>query len=468
VTGKFAGGSGGRRRKPPAAAAPPAPVEPVIVGAAPAPADAAQANSPPPDARGLDPVPAEPGPAAGSPAAPAPGANPDGAQAFTTTAPLVPDASAAAPAPHWLLYGANGYTGLLVLAEALRRGLRPILAGRRAAEVEALAHEHGLPARSFDLTNAATLRAALDGASLVLHCAGPFSATCAPMLEACLTVGAHYVDITGEIDVFAHCHAEHARARQRGVNLVPGAGFDVVPTDSLAALLARDAADPRELVLAFEAGGGPSPGTARTSVEGLARGGRVRRAGALVDVPLAWKERTFLRDGVPRAATTIPWGDVYTAHLTTGAPDIEVYMAMPPATIARLRRWRWLAPLAGLGPLRRWLAGRAGAVRGPSDARRAVSGCRVWGELRGADGTLHRAELDTPNGYDVTAWCAVGIVERLLRDPPREGGYRTPSQLMGADWILSMPGVRLGGPRTEPATPPAPQPTSPPQPASPP
>lgn len=411
MTRKRGGGGGGRRRKD--AAGDPQPV----ADTAPAPTVAA-ADPPTPE------------PALAAPA-PVDVPRPD------------PGAAAPQPAPTWMLYGANGYTGRLVLAEALRRGLRPIVAGRRAPEVEALAAEHGLPARSFDLSSPATLRAALDGVSLVLHCAGPFSATCAPMLEACLAAGAHYVDITGEIDVFAHCHAQDARARERGITVLPGAGFDVVPTDSLAALLAREAAAPRELVLAFEAGGGPSPGTARTSVEGLARGGRVRRGGALVDVPLAWKERAFARDGVPRAATTIPWGDVYTAHLTTGAPDVEVYMTLPPATIARLRRWRWLAPLAGFGPLRRWLAGRAGAVPGPSDARRASSGCHVWGELRDAAGTLHRAELDTPNGYDVTAWCAVGIVERLLREPPREGGYRTPSQWMGADWILSMPGVRL-------------------------
>ena len=440
------GGGGGRRRKDPADGAATT-AAPTGAGDVPAdPARAAPAKAPAVDVA-LD---AE---AAADAAPPGSSSGPLAAVAATATDTAIA-APAARPAPQWLLYGANGYTGRLVLAEALRRGLRPILAGRRASEVEALADEHGLPARSFDLTNAATLRAALDGVGLVLHCAGPFSATCAPMLEACLAVGAHYVDITGEIDVFAHCHAQDARARERGVTVLPGAGFDVVPSDSLAALLARHAAAARELVLAFEAGGGPSPGTARTSVEGLARGGRVRQAGALADVPLAWKERTFLRDGTPRAATTIPWGDVYTAHLTTGAPDVEVYMAMPPATIARLRRWRWLAPLAGFGPVQRWLAGRAGAVRGPDDARRAASGCHLWGELRDAAGTLHRAELDTPNGYDVTAWCAVGIVERLLRDPPREGGYRTPSQLMGADWILSMPGVRLDGPHVAQPEPP--------------
>jgi short subunit dehydrogenase-like uncharacterized protein len=348
---------------------------------------------------------------------------------------------AAAPAGEWMIYGANGYTGRLVLAEAVRRGLRPILAGRRASEVEALAREYGLPARSFGLDSPATVRAGLNGVSLVLHCAGPFSATCAPMLEACLSVGAHYVDITGEIDVFAHCHAQDARARERGIVVLPGAGFDVVPTDSLAAHLAASLPRARELVLAFEAGGGPSPGTARTSVEGLAAGGRVRRDGVMVEVPLGYKQRSFVRDGTPRSAMTIPWGDVYTAHVSTGIPDIEVYMAMPPATIARVQRWRWLAPLARLGFVQRWLKGRAGAVRGPSDARREKTDCHVWGEVRDAHGAERRAELTTPNGYAVTVWTALGIVERLRADPPA-AGFHTPSQVMGADWLLGMPGVR--------------------------
>ncbi len=348
---------------------------------------------------------------------------------------------ATAPRSEWMIYGANGYTGRLVLAEAIRRGHRPIVAGRRAAEVEALAREHGLPARSFDLDSPTTVRAGLNGVALVLHCAGPYSATCAPMLEGCLAVGAHYVDITGEIDAFAHCHAQDARARERGIVVLPGAGFDVVPTDSLAAHLAACLPGARELVLAFEAGGGPSPGTARTSVEGLAGGGRVRRDGALVSVPLGWKQRSFLRDGEPRSAMTIPWGDVYTAHVTTGIPDIEVYMAMPPATIARVQRWRWLAPLARLGFVQRWLKDRAGRVRGPSDERRARTGCHVWGEVRDAAGVERRAELSTPNGYAVTVWAALGIVERLRADSPA-AGFHTPSQVMGADWLLGMPGVR--------------------------
>ncbi|MEO8225232.1 MAG: saccharopine dehydrogenase NADP-binding domain-containing protein, partial [Gammaproteobacteria bacterium] len=106
----------------------------------------------------------------------------------------------------WLLYGANGYTGQLLAAEAARRGLKPILAGRNAEALRSLGARLGLPVRVFGLEEVAAVAAGLTDVSLVLHAAGPFSATCAPMLEACLAAGAHYLDITGEIDVFAHCH----------------------------------------------------------------------------------------------------------------------------------------------------------------------------------------------------------------------------------------------------------------------
>jgi len=340
----------------------------------------------------------------------------------------------------WMIYGANGYTGRLIAQEARQRGLSPILAGRSDA-VAALAQQLGCVHRRFGLDDPDEVRAGLDGIGLVLHCAGPFSATAAPMLEGCLAAGAHYLDITGEIDVFAHCHAQDARARERGIVVLPGAGFDVVPTDCLAALLKRELPTATHLVLAFEAGGGPSPGTALTSIEGLGKGGRVRIDGELRRVPLAWKTRSFVRDGLPRTAMTIPWGDVYTAHVSTGIANIEVYMAAAPATIARLRRLRVLGPLLDTAPVQ-WLLKRgvARSVRGPSDDKRAATVTHVWGEARDHAGAQVKRHLVVPNGYTFTATASLGIVEHLLRGTDA-AGYRTPSQLMGAEYVLSLPGV---------------------------
>ena len=343
-----------------------------------------------------------------------------------------------------MIYGANGYTGKMMVEEAVRRGLRPVLAGRNAEALQVLAAPHGLPVRAFALDNPQALRSGLNGIGMVLHCAGPFSATSAPMLEACLDVGAHYLDITGEIDVFAHCHAQDGRAKEKNIVVLPGSGFDVVPTDCMAAQLKRELPGADSLVLAFEAGGGPSPGTAKTSVEGLGGGGRARIGGQMTRVPLAWKTRTFERDGEQRFAMTIPWGDVYTAYVSTGIPNVVVYMGVPPATASRLRRLRLLGPLLGLGPVQSWLKAQvAKRVRGPSETTRGKTGCVVWGEARDPQGREISRRLRTPNGYEITVTASLGIVERLLGGERPAGGYYTPSRLMGANYVLGLPGVTL-------------------------
>jgi short subunit dehydrogenase-like uncharacterized protein len=347
---------------------------------------------------------------------------------------------------NWMIYGANGYTGRLIAHEAKRRGMTPILAGRNAEELKALAAETGFVTRVFGLAPD-QLKHGLQDIGLVLHCAGPFSATCAPMLEACLAQRTHYLDITGEIDVFAHCHAQHARAQDAGIVVLPGAGFDVVPTDCTAAALKAELPTATHLTLAFDAGGGLSPGTAKTSVEGLGKGGRVRVEGVLTRVPLGWKSRTFERPATAvapaaqRTAVTIPWGDVYTSYVSTGIPNVEVYTAVPPSTVSRLRRLRLLGPLLRLGAVQSWLKKRVErSVKGPSDSRRAGSESIVWGEARDGEGREHKLRLRVPNGYDLTVTASLGIVDRLLRERPA-GGYYTPSQLMGADYVLTLPGV---------------------------
>lgn len=343
----------------------------------------------------------------------------------------------------WMIYGANGYTGRMIVEAAVKRGLKPILAGRDRDALDALAQPHGLTRRVFALGDAAEITRNLEDVDLVLNCAGPFSRTCEPLLEGCLASKTHYLDITGEIDVFALCHRAHKRAQHVGVVVFPGTGFDVVPTDCLAAMLKQRLPDATHLVLAFEAAGGPSPGTARTSVEGMAKGGRARIDGEVVEVPLAWKSREFVRaDGAVRSAMTIPWGDVYTAFVSTGIPNIETYMALPAKTIARMRWMRHLRPLLALRPVQTFLQGRAASTPGPDRDRRERSGSMIWGEVINASGKQAKLALGAPNGYDLTVTASLGIVEHLLAHSP-DGGYYTPSMLMGADYVLGLPGVSL-------------------------
>ena len=340
----------------------------------------------------------------------------------------------------WLLYGANGYTGALIAREAARRGLRPILAGRSAAPVEALARELGLEARVFALDGAGPPARFLDGVALVLHCAGPFAATAAPMMAACLAARAHYLDITGEIAVFELARAHDAAARAAGVLLCPGVGFDVVPTDCVAACLKEALPEATQLALGFDGQSAMSRGTARTMIEGLAQGGCVRRDGVLTRVPLGYRDRRIDFGAGEKLAATIPWGDVSTAFYTTGIPNIEAYVPVSPRALAGLRRLRYVRGLLGFGPVQRFLKARVDRQpAGPDERQRTATPTCVWGEARSAAGRVRTARVTTANGYTVTMHAALGVVGHLLAGGAAAGA-QTPALLMGARYVETLPG----------------------------
>jgi short subunit dehydrogenase-like uncharacterized protein len=343
----------------------------------------------------------------------------------------------------WILYGANGYTGRLIAVEAARRGLRPVLAARSREKVEPLAAGLGLEWRSFPLDSPEGIAREIAGATAVLNCAGPFSATAAQTMDACIAAGAHYLDITGEIDVIEAAAARGERARAAGIALIPAVGFDVVPTDCLAAAVAERMPGARLLQIAFQTSDRLSPGTMKTMIETAPGGGRARIGGKIVRVPIAWKAMEVPFRGGKRWAVTIPWGDVASAYHSTGIPDIEVYAAASRRRISSLRRWRFLAPLSGFGPLKRWLARRAErTVRGPTEEELDRSRASLWARVVDSAGRSLEATLETPGAYRLTVLCALAAMERVLdgRAPP---GFSTPSRAFTKDLITSIPGTDL-------------------------
>src|SRR5688500_18600008 len=305
----------------------------------------------------------------------------------------------------FLLYGSYGYTGRLIAQRALEVGLRPLLAGRDPEALRAQADALGLDQRAFALDDRASLDAAVQETPVVLHSAGPFSRTAAPMAEACLRAGRHYLDITGEIAVLEALAALDARARQAGGMLLPGAGFDVVPSDSLAAHLKRRLPGATQLRLAFQSvGGGLSRGTATTMVENIARGGAIRRDGRITPVPAAWRTRDVDFGRGPVSVTTIPWGDVSTAYRSTGIPNIEVYTRVPAGQRRALLASRYVGWLLASGPVQRVLKGRIrGGAPGPTDEQRTRGRSLLWGEVEDAQGNRAASRMVTPEGYTFTA-----------------------------------------------------------------
>lgn len=340
----------------------------------------------------------------------------------------------------WLIYGANGYTGELIAREAVARGMRPVLAGRSEAPVRDLAGELALDYRVFDLSGPGAVDRGLAGVGLVSHCAGPFSATAEPMLEGCLRSGCHYLDITGEIDVFVHAQAQHKRADEAGIVVCPGSGFDVVPTDCLAAALHDALPDATRLSLGFDSRSGMSQGTAKTSVEGLAKGGRVRQGGQIASVPLAYETRRIDFGDGEKWAMTIPWGDVATAGFTTGIPDISVFVPASPALIKNLKRINRVRALLKLGLVQRFLKSRIEkGRRGPDSSERRTQATSVWGEACNDAGRCITGRIKTANGYALTVTAMLGLVETVLGGA-RPGGYYTPSMLAGKTYVETLPG----------------------------
>ena len=341
---------------------------------------------------------------------------------------------------NWMIYGANGYTGRLIAQQAVKLGLTPILAGRGAAVTE-LANSLGLLAERFDLLDTVATRQALQKVDLVLNCAGPFSATAAPMIRACLDSGCHYLDITGEIGVFEHAQQQHAAAEKVGIVICPGVGFDVIPTDCVAAALKQALPDATRLALGFDSRSSLSPGTAKTSVEGLALGGKVRQNGQLTTVPYAWKVRQIDFGFGSKTAPTIPWGDVASAYFSTGIPNIEVYMATPPALVKQMRLLNWVKPALGWGWVQGLLKGQIEkSVRGPNETQRAKSRTAVWGEAVNAKGEKRTARIETANGYQLTIDGSLAIVQHILNQATLRGGYYTPSTLCGWQLVEQLPG----------------------------
>lgn len=345
-----------------------------------------------------------------------------------------------------LVYGANGYTGQLIVEECVRRGLRPVVAARRADTIAPIAQRHGLETRTFPLEHGPAIEGALDGISVVLHAAGPFFRTSAAMVNACLARRAHYLDITGEIGVFEACKARDGEARSAGIVILPGAGFDVVPTDCIAARLAAVLPGASLLELAFAGGGSFSRGTLKTMVLGLDQGGAIRKDGRITRVPTGWKrQRIPFRDRV-RTGVTIPWGDVSTAHWSTRIPDIHTYIALPKDAIKALRMVGVVKPLLGIGIVRSLVERVIDArVTGPSEAVRSTARMQVWGRVTHADGRTLEGTAVTPEGYRLTALASVESAHRLLTAAP-PAGYHTPASAFGAGFLESFPecSVQLG------------------------
>jgi short subunit dehydrogenase-like uncharacterized protein len=147
-----------------------------------------------------------------------------------------------------VLYGASGFVGRQTVAYFAQRAahLRWALAGRNEAKLKEARDAAGAGAAKAGLivADAADERALAVLAAqtkVVLSTTGPFALYGSALVAACVAHGTHYCDITGETPwVREMIDSHHEQAAEDGTRIVPCCGFDSVPSD-IGALLVADA-----------------------------------------------------------------------------------------------------------------------------------------------------------------------------------------------------------------------------------
>lgn len=340
-----------------------------------------------------------------------------------------------------LIYGATGYTGKLTARTAKNLGLSPILAGRNEAKLRPLAEELGFDWRAFDLTDTPSLEAALAEVAVVLHIAGPFSATSRRMADACIRTNTHYLDITGEIDVFEALAARDGEARLAGIMLLPGVGFDVVPSDCLAAHMKQRMPDARDLKIYIGGLSSVSRGTAKTMVEGIAKGTRYRRAGNIETLEGIHEDQCDFGRGLTQTFA-VSWGDISTAWHSTRIPNIEVHFEAVPQLARMTRTPAMIKYLLGMSFMQSILKRQVDKQpEGPTDEERRNGEAILIGVARNDRNESISTRLRTPEGYTLTAYTGLEIARRVAGGEFKPG-FQTPSLAFGADFILQFDGVK--------------------------
>lgn len=342
-----------------------------------------------------------------------------------------------------MIYGAYGYTGKLLVEEATRLGEKPILAGRKPQKLEELATKYNLKFCEFTLGDIDEIARKIETVDLVLNVAGPFTNTADNFIKACIKTATHYLDITGEIAIFEKNWNYDDIAREKGIAIISGVGFDVVPSDCLAVYTSKKIKSPVSLELGIHAASTYSPGTMKTTIQNIPNGSVIRKEGKIIPIKLAGdcKEIKFTNGNYKLC--TIAWGDIATAYKSTQIPNIKVYMSLPSKIrklvkifgfiIKPLFKMKWVQKVA-----KKW-AGEH--IKGPDEQMRNNNRSYLWCKVENSEGQIGEAWLETVEAYRLTAITGIKAVLEIIGKPKQNAivGALTPAEAFGEDFILEVP-----------------------------
>lgn len=330
-----------------------------------------------------------------------------------------------------LLYGAGGHCGAQIASRLADLGEALVLAGRRHATVAPVAERLGLSSRIFGLELEEDVDRALVDVSVVLHAAGPFARTAAPMMRACLRGGVDYVDIAGEWPVFLAAMQLGEAARAANVMLLPGAGVANAVTDALLAMAVEAVPDAARLRVAISRPHPLSRGSVATAAGLMDSQVLVRRDGVLRQIPAGRLARDFDFGEGPSRAVAFAWPDVVTASFTTGARNVEAYCE---ASLAARTGYRLASGAARLSAAS---ARKLSELWPQRPAAHALEGAgyTIVAEAEDRWRRVSALRLRIADGYSTTRETASAIVRRVL-SAERRPGFQTAGRLFGGRFAL--------------------------------
>lgn len=256
-----------------------------------------------------------------------------------------------------VVYGATGFTGGLVCEELIDRGRDVVAAGRNFEKLQRLSTRLGetrdavATLRQGGVDDPDSLDRMLDGADVLINCAGPFTDVGRPVVEAAVRNGVHYLDTTGEQGFIKRVrNACGERASERGTVLMPACAFEYA-TGVMAGRLAMEQGETSIGVSYGVRNMRPSTGTQRSILRALAEPGVAWVDGRLVTRRPAARTHVFPTKGeMPSHGVWFPGGEaLFLPQLDDALERVESYLTVGP------RAARWLAAVSDYLPsLVRW------------------------------------------------------------------------------------------------------------------
>jgi short subunit dehydrogenase-like uncharacterized protein len=353
-----------------------------------------------------------------------------------------------------VVFGATGYTGELTARALVDRGATPVLAGRNAARLDALASElgGGLETRVADVSVPDTLRELVGRGDVLISTVGPFATLGEPAIDAAIAAGAHYLDSTGEAGFIRAVFERHGpNAEHAGCGLLTAFGYDYVPGNLAGALALTEAGDQavRVEIGYFATGdagpGAASGGTRATMAQGMFGGSHAYRGARLVGEPTARHVRNFDLGRSQSDAFSVGTSEAFALpRLRPGLRDVGVYLGWAGPLSRAVQAFSAGTTLIGRIPGARDAMSAllkpfapSGSSGGPDAEARAKVGALVVAEAFDARGTqLSAVRLKGVNPYDYTAAILAWGAQTAAEDGLQSTGALGPVDGFGLEALV--------------------------------